>query len=165
MIFIDVPYLILFSTMQSNDPPRPSRQSGLKPVADFVSVDGLARRARWLDELDYRLRCLLPAAVATECRLGDVRDRRLVFLANGGSWAARLRLHETALLAEARVACGERIDRLVVKVATATIVPRDPPAVEPLSPAAGQHLLAAAESTRDPEIEALYRKLAALARS
>lgn len=116
-----------------------------------------------LDALDERLRRLLPAALASECRLADLHDGRLVFLTGSASWATRLRLHEAALLTEARIARGDRIDRLVVKVAAPAPVPHEPPAHKPLSPVAAGHLLAAAESMKDPELEDLYRKLAALA--
>lgn len=116
-----------------------------------------------LDVLDERLRRYLPGNVASECRLADLRDGRLVFLASSASWATRLRLHEAVLLAEARIARGDRIDRLVVKVAAPAPVPHEPPAHKPLSSAAGRHLLAAAESMKDPDLGDLYRKLAALA--
>ena len=76
----------------------------------------------------------------------------------------RLRLHEAVLLAEARAALGDRVDRLVVKVAALSIVPRDQAAPKPLSSAAAKHLEAAAKSMKDPEIRALYLQLAALAK-
>lgn len=116
-----------------------------------------------LDALDERLRRFLPDALARESRLADLRDGRLVFLTSSAAWATRLRLHEATLLAEARIARGDRITRLIVKVAAPAIVPRDPPVHKPLSSVTAVHLLAAAESMKDPELEDLYRKLAALA--
>lgn len=127
-------------------------------------MDALAKRARVLDVMNDRLRRLLPEAVARECRLADCRNGRLVFLASSSPWAMRLRLHEAVLLAEARVALGDRVDRLVVKVAALPIVPHDQAAQKPLSSAAAKHLEAAAKSMKDPEIRALYLQLAALAK-
>lgn len=149
--------------MQPFRPPHPTQHPGPKPVAECVSLDALAGRARMLDALDERLRRFLPETLARECRLADLRDGRLVFLTSSASWATRLRLHEAGLLAEARIARGDRIDRLVVKVAAPALVPHEPPAPKPLSSVAAGHLLAAAESITDPEIRSMYLKLAALA--
>ena len=116
-----------------------------------------------LDALDERLRRLLPGTIARECRLADCRNGRLVFLTSSSPWATRLRLHEQTLLAEARIALDERVDRLVVKVAALPVVPHDQAAPKPLSPAAGDYLSVAAESIKDPELKSLYLQLAALA--
>ncbi len=116
-----------------------------------------------LDALDDRLRRSLPEAVSRECRLADCRNGRLVFLTSSSPWATRLRLHEATLLAEARIALDERVDRLIVKVAALPVVPHEPTAPKPLSSAAGDYLSIAAESIKDPEIKSLYLQLAALA--
>lgn len=116
-----------------------------------------------LDVLDERLRRLLPETIARECRLADCRNGRLVFLTSSSPWATRLRLHEQTLLAEARIALGERVDRLVVKVAALPVVPHDHTIPKPLSSAAGDYLSVAAESIKDPELKSLYLQLAALA--
>ena len=116
-----------------------------------------------LDALDERLRRILPGPVASECRLADCRNGRLVFLTSSSPWATRLRLHEQTLLAEARIAVGERVDRLIVKVAALPVVPRDHAIPKPLSSAAGDYLSIAAESIKDPELKSLYLQLAALA--
>jgi len=151
------------SALQRN-PPSPKRpRDGLVPVAKCVDLATLAERARALDALDGRLRHHLPEALARECRLADVRNGRLVFLATNPTWATRLRLHQAALLAEARAAMGDAVGHLVVKVAALSTVPPEPTRRKPLSAAAANHLRSAAKNLKDPELQALYLELASLA--
>ena len=135
------------------------------PIAECVALDTLALRARALDALDGRLRHHMPAALARECRLADVRNGRLVFLATSSTWATRVRLHQATLLAEARAAMGDTVEHLVVKVAALPPVPPGPARRKPLSATAANHLRTAAKSTADPELQALYLNLAVLADS
>src|SRR5690606_35406329 len=128
--------------MPRRDPPQPAR--GLRRAAECISLASLVERARQLDALDSRLRQLLPAATARETRLADVRNGRVVFLASTPAWASRLRLHQAALLAEARAALGDTVERLTVKVAPLPTVPPDPTRPKPLSAAAARHLQASA---------------------
>lgn len=133
------------------------------PIAECAALDTLALRARALDALDGRLRHYLPAALARECRLADVRNGRLVFLATSSTWATRVRLHQAALLAEARAAMGDTVEHLVVKVAALPPVPPEPARRKPLSATAAKHLRTAASTTQDLELKALYMNLASLA--
>lgn len=133
------------------------------PVAECVALGTLAKRARALDQLDEKLRHYLPDALACECRLADLRNGRLVYLATSPAWATRLRMHQATLLAEARVASGNDVELLVVKVAALPTVPPEPDRAKPLSTAAAKHLRSAAKTLRDPELQALYLKLASLA--
>ncbi|HNR92166.1 MAG TPA: DciA family protein [Dokdonella sp.] len=153
----------MVSAMQPSRPPRP--HAGFMPVAECAALDTLAVRARALDALDGRLRHLLPATLARECRLADVRNGRLVFLATSAAWATRLRLHQEALLAEARVAIGDTATQVVVKVAALPPVPPEPARRKPLSATAANHLRTAASSLTDPELRALFLNLASLAES
>ena len=137
--------------------------AGPKPAADCLALDALAERARALDALDGRLRHLLPAAVARETRLADVRDGRVVFLASSPAWASRLRLYQTALLTEARSALGGAAERFAVKVAPLPAVPPEPAKPKPLSAATARHLRATAKVLPDPELRALYLQLASIA--
>ena len=137
--------------------------AGPKAVAECIELDALAERARALDALDGRLRHLLPAAVARETRLADVRDGRVVFLASSPAWASRIRLYQTALLAEARAALGGTVERFAVKVAPLPSVPPEPAKPKPLSATTAQHLRTAAKVMPDPELRALYLQLASIA--
>ena len=137
--------------------------TGPKPAAECIALDALADRARALDALDGRLRHLLPAAVARETRLADVRDGRVVFLASSPTWASRIRLHQAALLAEARTALGGTVERFTVKVAPLPSVPAESAKPKPLSTASAEHLRKAAKSLSDPELKALYLHLASFA--
>jgi hypothetical protein len=136
---------------------------GPKPAAECVTLDALAGRARLLDALDDRLRHLLPAAVARETRLADIRAGRIIFLASSPIWASRIRLYQSALLAEARIALGDAIERFTVKVTPLPTVPPEPAKPKPLSTTAIHHLQTAAETCRDPELRALYLNLASVA--
>jgi hypothetical protein len=137
--------------------------AGLRPAADCLSLDALAERARALDALDGRLRRLLPEAVARETRLADIRNGRVVFLASSPAWASRIRLYQSALLAEARAALGAGIERFAVKVATLSTVPPNPTKPGPLSAATVRHLRTTATALSDPELRALYLQLASIA--
>jgi hypothetical protein len=148
-------------------PPSRNRQSnstcGPKPAAECISLDAIAKRARVLDELDERLRHLLPPAVARETRLADFRNGRIVFLASSPVWASRIRLHQAALLTAARAALGGTVEHFAVKVAPLPTVPQEPTKPKPLSAAAARHLRAAATTITDPELRALYLDLASIA--
>ena len=140
-----------------------TRPTGPKPASECLALGTLAEHARALDVLDRRLRRLLPDAVARETRLADVRGGRVVFLASSPAWASRLRLHQAALVAEARVALGDVVERFAVKVAPMPSVPAENTKQKPLSAAAAEHLRTAAKSLSDPELRALYLHLASFA--
>ena len=140
-----------------------TRPTGPKPASECLALGTLAEHARALDVLDRRLRRLLPDAVARETRLADVRGGRVVFLASSPAWASRLRLHQAALVAEARVALGDVVERFAVKVAPMPSVPAEDTKHKPLSAAAAEHLRTAAKSLSDPELRALYLHLASFA--
>lgn len=149
--------------MQRNRPPRASLPATWMPIGECISLDTLAKRARALDLLDGKLRHHLPDALARECRLADLRNGRLVFLATSPTWATRLRLHQATLLETARAAFGNAVEHFVVKVAALPPVPPEPTRPKPLSAAAASHLRSAAKTMSDPELRALYTQLASLA--
>jgi len=105
----------------------------------------------------------LPDTLARETRLADVRGGRVVFLASSPAWASRLRLQQAALMAEARAALGDVVERFAVKVAPLPPVPAEEPGHKPLSAASANHLRKAAKSLSDPELRALYLHLASFA--
>jgi hypothetical protein len=140
-----------------------TRSTGPRPAAECVALGTLADHARALDVLDRRLRRLLPEALARESRLADVRNGRVVFLASSQTWASRIRLHQAALLEEARIALGDVVERFAVKVAPLPSVPAEESGHKPLSAATAKHLRATAKSLSDPELRALYLHLASFA--
>lgn len=146
----------------SRNPIHVSR-TGPRAAAECIALDALAERARALDALDERLRHLLPAAVARETRLADVRNGRIVFLASSPTWASRIRLYQAALLAEARTALGGTVEHFTVKVAPLPTVPPNPTKPMPLTAATARHLRATATALSDPELRALYLQLASIA--
>lgn len=116
-----------------------------------------------LAALDAQLRLSLPEPLRGHCCLADVRAGRIVFLASTPAWAAKLRLMQNLLLAQARQVLGADVKVFTVKVADLAPVPPEPARRKPLSPAAAEHLTAAARSLSDPELKALYLQLASLA--
>ena len=150
--------------MQPTPPPSRSRSTA-KPVGECDPVAALVARARALDALDRQLRQPLPEPLRSQCCLASVQAGRIVFLASSSVWAAKLRLHQNALIAQARVASGLPIEKFAVKVAP--LPPRPPRQTrrKPLSHAAAEHLKAAARSIADPELRAVYLRLASLAES
>jgi hypothetical protein len=140
-----------------------TRPTGPRPAGECIALGTLADYARALDVLDRRLRRLLPDELARETRLADVRGGRVVFLASSPAWASRLRLQQAALVAEARVALGDVVERFAVKVAPLPSVPAESAKPKPLSAASAAHLRKAAKSLSDPELKALYLHLASFA--
>lgn len=148
--------------MQST-PKSPKPRSTAQKVGECGPVAALVARARALDALDRQLRQPLPEPLRSQCCLASVQTGRVVFLASSSAWAAKLRLHQNALLAQARVVSGLPVEKFAVKVAP--LPPRPPRQTrrKPLSTAAAQHLRAAAQSIGDPELRAVYLRLASLA--
>ena len=151
--------------MQSKPPVASTRrsQSGPKSVSESFPVAALIERARALETLDIQLRLALPPAVRPHCCLADVKDGRVVFLANSSAWAAKLKLHQTQILAEARRVLGKDFKSFAVKVAPLPSVPPETTRRKPLSNHTADHLKQAALTLADPEMRALYLRLASLA--
>ncbi|TKS54796.1 DUF721 domain-containing protein [Luteimonas yindakuii] len=99
------------------------------------------RRALWLDDLDRRLRPLLPPALAAHARLGNVDGGRLVLLVEAAVWHARARLAGPQILEAAR-SLGLDVTVLVVRTTSrpASPPPAARPRSRPLSPHAEQAL-------------------------
>ncbi len=144
-------------------PPRFPKRSPAKSIGECSPVAALTARARALDALDHKLRQPLPDPLRHQCRLADIRAGRLVFLASSSVWAAKLRLYQTALLADARRIAGQPIEKFTVKVAPLLPLSPEQTRRKPLSHAAAEHLKAAARSVADPELRAVYLRLASLA--
>jgi hypothetical protein len=142
---------------------RSKKHNPAKTVGECAPVAALTARARALDALDRKLRQPLPDALRRQCCLAELRAGRLVFLASSSVWAAKLRFYQTALLAEARVVSGLQVEKFAVKVAPLPPVPPEQIRRRPLSKAAAEHLRAAANSLSDPELRAVYLRLASLA--
>jgi len=143
--------------------PRPRKRPTAKIIGECSPVAALTARARALDALDHKLRQPLPDPLRHQCRLADIRAGRLVFLASSSVWAAKLRLHQAALLADARRVAGQPIEKFTVKVAPLLPLSPEQTRRKPLSHAAAEHLKAAARSVADPELRAVYLRLASLA--
>jgi hypothetical protein len=148
--------------MQPPSMPPKSRRTA-KAIGEIGPIAALTARARALDALDRQLRQSLPEPLRSQCCLASVDAGRVVFLANSSVWAAKLRPYQNALLAQARVVSGLPVEKFTVKVAP--LPPRPPRQTrrKPLSNSAAEHLKAAARSIADPELRAVYLRLASLA--
>jgi hypothetical protein len=69
----------------------------LKDLLAGRSLANLAERAAATDRLARRIQALLPDELAAHVCGANVRDRRLVILVDGPSWASRLRFEAPAL--------------------------------------------------------------------
>jgi hypothetical protein len=150
--------------MQSASPGSRKRTAA-KPLGEVPAIVALSTRAKALDALDRTLRQMLPDPLRRQCCVAELRAGRLVFLANSPVWAAKLRLQQNALLAQARKVAGAPIEKFTVKVAPLPPVPPRQIRRKPLSQTAAEHLRAAAKSAADPELRAAYLRLASLAES
>jgi hypothetical protein len=149
------------SAMQSTS--RPPKRITAKSVGECGPVAALKARAYALDALDRQLRQPLPEPLRSNCCLASLQAGRVVFLASSSAWAAKLRLHQHAVIAQARVVSGLPVEKFAVKVAP--LPPRAPRRTrrKPLSSTAAEHLRAAARSIGDPELRAVYLRMASLA--
>jgi hypothetical protein len=148
--------------------PRSRKPSTSKSIGECSPVAALAQRARALDALDRQLRQPLPEPLRRHVRLADISADRLVFLASSSAWASKLRFHQTAILANARQVSGLPTAKFAVKVAPLPPVPpeqirRTTSSKPGLSKIAADHLKTAARSIADPELRAVYLRLASLA--
>jgi hypothetical protein len=144
-------------------PPSSKPRSTAKLVGECGPVAALIARARALDALDRQLRQPLPEPLRSQCCLASLQSGRIVFLASSSAWAAKLRPYQNALIAQARVVSGLPVEKFAIKVAP--LPPRPPRQTrrKPLSLTAANHLKAAARSIADPELRAVYLRLASLA--
>lgn len=151
--------------MQSTPPRPPKPRTTAKSVGECGPVAALISRARALDALDRQLRQPLPEPLRSQCCLASIQSGRVVFLASSSAWAAKLRLQQNAIIKQARIVSGLPVEKFAVKVAP--LPPRPPRQTrrKPLSTAAAEHLRTAARSIADPELRAVYLRLASLAES
>ena len=149
--------------LMQRDIPTPNRNGhGPQSLADVGPVAALAKKASKLEALDRALRQTLSSPLREQVRFANFRDDRLVFLASSPAWASRLRLQQAQILAAAR-AIGANAGSVTVKVAPLPPPDPQPEQSKPLSAAAALHLKAAAKSTPDPELRALFLELASVA--
>ena len=133
-------------------------------AAEAPRLAALLERARELEAISSAISTTLPPALAAECTVANIRKERLVVLTRSAAAATRLRLMAPQLLETARQASGIALTELHVRVtATAPVPPEAATESRPLSPAGAEHLARAANSVADPELRALFLKLASLA--
>lgn len=103
------------------------------PSAPTAALDALLavpagdtiRRALWLDELDRRLRPLLPFPLSAHARLANHEGGRLVYLVDSPVWRAKLRLLTPDLLVGAR-SMGLDAAELIIKTSLPSRTPAPP---------------------------------------
>src|SRR6185436_10118509 len=100
----------------TSPPPKRRTPNGPKTAGESAPI-ALVERARMLATLDGQLRLSLPEPLRHQCCLADIRAGRVVFLATSPAWAAKLRLMQNLILAQARQALGADIRTFTVKVA------------------------------------------------
>ena len=137
------------SDSKSKPPRRPSTPVAALDALLAEPAGDPIRRAMWLDELDRRLRPLLPPPLAAHARLANYERGRLVFVVDAPVWRAKLRLLAPELLDAAR-SIGLAAAEFVVKTSLAPVTspPATPRNTVTMSPAAREALQAALASLR-----------------
>ncbi len=113
-----------------------------------VPAGNTLRRALWLDELDRRLRPLLPFPLSAHARLANHEHGRLVYLVDSPVWRAKLRLLAPELMSGAR-SMGLDAAEVVIK----TNLPSRAPA--PPAPAKTVTMSAAAKKSLEAALASL----------
>ncbi len=141
------------STPPRGNAPNPGPRAALEALL-AGSAGGTLRRAQWLDAVDQLLRPCLPPGLASHARLANIRDNRLVFVADSPVWHARIRLAAPALIDAAR-SIGLEVTGLSVKTTAGPLRPL-PANAEPRTPmsATARSELAAALALLRPNPEA-----------
>lgn len=142
------------SEFRSNPPRRPSTPVAALDALLAEPAGDPIRRALWLDELDHRLRPLLPPSLAAHARLANYERGRLVYLVDSPVWRTKLRLLGPELLTGAR-SIGLDVSEFVIKTSLRSSAPPQPAPRKPvtMSASAQQALQAALASLKpsDPE--------------
>jgi hypothetical protein len=142
------------SEFRSHPPRRPSTPTAALDALLAEPAGDPIRRALWLDELDRRLRPLLPFPLAAHARLANHERGRLVYLVDSPVWRAKLRLLAPELLVGAR-SMGLDAAEFVIKTSLAPGAPPQPAPRKPvtMSAAAKEALQSALASLKpaDPD--------------
>lgn len=120
------------SDSRSNPPRRPSTPTAALDALLAEPAGDPIRRALWLDELDRRLRPLLPLPLAAHARLANYERGRLVFLVDSPVWRTKLRLLAPDLLAGAR-SIGLDAAEFVIKTSLVSAAPPQPAPRKPVT--------------------------------
>lgn len=137
------------SDFRSNPPRRPSAPTAALDALLAEPAGDPIRRALWLDELDRRLRPLLPFPLAAHARLANYERGRLVYVVDAPVWRARLRLLAPELL-DATRSIGLVVAEFVIKTSVDPVAPPREAPRKPvtMSPAAKEALEAALASLK-----------------
>ncbi|MGD9583370.1 MAG: hypothetical protein AB7V26_06840 [Lysobacterales bacterium] len=135
--------------------PRPALAS-TTPILGAV-LDHAAR----LERASQQLRLQLSWPSNLPFQLANVRAATLVLITPLAPVAARLRLEQSRILEIVSRTWGKPLSKLLVRTVPA-LATKAHPLPSPLSPAAAQHLRAAAAAA-DPDTQELLRRLASLA--
>ncbi|MGY0558018.1 MULTISPECIES: DciA family protein [unclassified Lysobacter] len=126
------------SDSRSNPPRRPSTPVAALDALLAEPAGDPIRRALWLDELDRRLRPLLPPPLAAHARLANYERGRLVYLVDSPVWRTKLRLLAPELLAGAR-SIGLGVTEFAIKTSLVSSAPPQPAPRKPVTMSAAAH--------------------------
>lgn len=125
------------------------------------TLSGLIRRAGELEQLERKLRKLLPTLPPQQCRLAGRQNGVLRLVVANGTVATQVRFHQRQLLKALSPDGGPPLKKLVVRVSPDT-QPAQPPAQRPaigLAQSAAQQLEELAASETDPQLQAALKRL------
>jgi hypothetical protein len=125
-------------------------------------LSSLQARAEALARLREMVASALPAHIAQQCQLANLRGETAVFICSSASWATRLRYMEPQLGELLQRLEGGAVRRLQIRVATPAAAPA--PAASQRNAALGEGAVSAIERAAaligDPDLSAALRRLA-----
>lgn len=128
------------------------------------SLAGLMHRAGFLRRMNDRVRAALPDTLAPHVQVSNLRDGRLVMIADNAAWGTRLRYFRAVILKAAADAGGADAVKLEIRVNPRERMAPPPRRPQPISADAGRDIAASAEHIDDPELAAALRRLAGRAK-
>ncbi len=139
----------------------PHRPLPLNQILNTDQLAHLVKKARSLNQLETRLKKFLGEPAANHFGLAERGTHELVLLADSPVWNSYLRFRVPLILSFLRETCGLRsLQNVRIKVTIAREPePPDVPKTARPSPHTAALLRQLAESTTDPSLKSIYRRL------
>ena len=127
--------------------------------AQEAKLGALSKRAGSLQAAKAALWPYLPPSSRQHCDLANIRDSTLYIVADSPVWAARLRHTSRQILHAARDRCKIPVTGIKVRISPRSTPKRPRRQPKQLSDRARDHLKAAAETTSDPDLAKILKRI------
>lgn len=144
----------------------PRRPRPLQHILNAIQPAHIVSKARALSQLEARLKSFLGEPAASHFSVADRGPHELVLLADSPMWNSYLRFRVPLIVNFLRDKCGLRaLQNIHIKVTIARETGPSVPLRTPrLSPQTAALLRRQAESTTDPSLKSIYKRLGSHAR-